>query len=55
MSVDDLSSLFDLSRHHQATDTRNVLDSSAPTVRRGKEREVPKKKKPSSIRKVTRQ
>ena len=30
----------------------NVLDSSAPTVRRGKERETPKKKKPSALRKV---
>lgn len=33
--------------------TRNALDSSAPTVMRGKERETPKKKKPSSLRKVT--
>lgn len=33
--------------------TRNVLDSSAPVKMRGKERETPKKKKPSSLRKVT--
>ena len=31
---------------------RNVLDSSAPSVMRGKEREKPKKKRPSSLRKV---
>lgn len=31
---------------------RNVLDSSAPLVRRGKERESPKKKKPSALKKV---
>lgn len=32
---------------------RNMMDSSAPTAMRGKEREVPKKRKPSSLRKVT--
>ncbi len=32
----------------------NTLDSSAPQ-KRGKEREVPKQKKPSSLKKVTRQ
>ncbi len=32
----------------------NALDSSAPAVRRGKEREQPKKKKPTALRKVTR-
>eukprot|EP00731_Ephydatia_muelleri_P017820 Em0010g918a len=31
---------------------RNALDSSAPLVRRGKERETPKKKKPSALKKV---
>ena len=31
---------------------RNALDSSAPMKMRGKERETPKKKKPSSLRKV---
>lgn len=31
----------------------NALDSSAPTVRRGKERETPKKKRPSALRKVS--
>ena len=31
---------------------RNVLDSSAPSVMRRKEREKPKKKRPSSLRKV---
>jgi selenocysteine insertion sequence-binding protein 2 len=30
----------------------NPLDSSAPTIRRGKEREAPKKKRPSALRKV---
>ncbi len=30
----------------------NVLDSSAPSIRRGKERETPKKKRPSALRKV---
>lgn len=30
----------------------NMLDSSAPTKRRGKEREIPKAKKPSALRKV---
>ncbi|XP_003382852.1 PREDICTED: selenocysteine insertion sequence-binding protein 2-like [Amphimedon queenslandica] len=32
--------------------TKNVLDSSAPSVMRGKERETPKKRKPSSLRKI---
>lgn len=32
--------------------TGNPLDSSAPSKRRGKEREVPKNKKPSALRKV---
>jgi selenocysteine insertion sequence-binding protein 2 len=32
--------------------TRNVLDSSAPVIMRGKEKETPKKKKPSSLRKI---
>ena len=31
---------------------RNVLDSSAPTKRRGKEREKPKKKKPTKMKKL---
>ena len=31
----------------------NALDSSAPTQRRGKEKEQPKKKKLSAIRKVS--
>ena len=31
---------------------RNMLDSSAPSMRRGKERETPKKKKPTPLRKV---
>lgn len=30
----------------------NILDSSAPAQRRGKEREAPKKKRPSALRKV---
>ena len=34
---------------------RNLMDSSAPKTMRGKEKEGPKKKKPSSLRKVTRQ
>ena len=29
-----------------------MLDSSAPSMRRGKERETPKKKKPTPLRKV---
>ncbi len=33
--------------------TGNALDSSAPNQRRGKEREVPRKKKPSALRKVS--
>ena len=33
--------------------TGNVLDSTAPSVRRGKEREAPKPKKPTQLRKVT--
>ncbi len=32
---------------------RNTLDSSAPSMRRGKERETPKKKKASTLRKVS--
>lgn len=32
--------------------TLNPLDSSAPTVKRGKERETPKSKKPSPLKKV---
>ena len=39
-------------RTESQTTPRNVLDSSAPVIRRGKERESPKKKKPSAIRKV---
>lgn len=31
----------------------NAMDSSAPTARRGKERETPKKKRPSALRKVS--
>ena len=31
---------------------RNVLDSSAPVRYRGKERETPKAKKPSSLKRV---
>lgn len=32
--------------------TGNPMDSSAPSTRRGKEREVPKTRKPSALRKV---
>jgi selenocysteine insertion sequence-binding protein 2 len=32
--------------------TGNVLDSTAPSVRRGKEREAPKPKKPTQLRKI---
>ena len=32
--------------------TGNVLDSTAPVTRRGKERETPKAKKPTQLRKV---
>ena len=38
-----------------AVNPRNLMDSSAPKTMRGKEKEGPKKKKPSSLRKVTRQ
>ena len=31
---------------------RNVLDASAPTKRRGKEREKPKRKKPTTLKKL---
>lgn len=31
---------------------RNVLDASAPLRHRGKEREIPKAKKPSSLKRV---
>ena len=31
---------------------RNTLDSTAPTIKRGKEREKPKKKRPSKMRKI---
>lgn len=37
----------------EVTRTGNPMDSSAPTTRRGKERETPKKKRPSALRKVT--
>jgi len=30
----------------------NPLDSTAPTFKRGKEREIPKAKKPSALKKV---
>ena len=41
--------------HHlqDAVTPRNILDSSAPVQRRGKERETVKKKKPSNMRKVS--
>ena len=38
----------------EVTRSGNPMDSSAPTARRGKEREGPKKKKMSALRKVTR-
>ena len=31
---------------------RNALDSTAPTIRRGKEREKPKKRRPTKMRKI---
>ena len=31
---------------------RNTLDSTAPTIKRGKEREKPKKKRPTKMRKI---
>ena len=31
----------------------NALDSSAPSLRRGKEKEQPKKKRPSALRRVS--
>lgn len=37
---------------HIGRRTGNALDSSAPTIRRGKERETPKKRRPSALRKV---
>ena len=37
---------------NNATPVRNTLDSSAPTIRRGKEREKPKKKRPTKMRKI---
>lgn len=39
--------------HEAKQRSGNALDSSAPTVRRGKERETPKKKRPSALRKVS--
>ena len=36
----------------QASVSGNVLDSTAPVMRRGKERETPKHKKPTPLRKV---
>ena len=35
-----------------APQVRNVLDASAPTKRRGKEREKPKRKKPTTLKKL---
>ncbi|KAI1280711.1 Selenocysteine insertion sequence-binding protein 2 [Halotydeus destructor] len=32
--------------------SRNLLDSTAPKIRRGKEREFPKKKKPSAVKRI---
>lgn len=40
-------------RGQEAQRSGNALDASAPTVRRGKERETPKKKRPSALRKVS--
>lgn len=39
--------------HEDGSRSGNAMDSSAPAIRRGKEREVPKKKRPSALRKVT--
>ena len=36
----------------QAQTVRNALDSTAPTIRRGKEREKPKKRRPTKMRKI---
>ena len=46
-------SLFIVVLVFQEANPRNILDASAPSVRRGKEREAPKKKKPTSLRKVS--
>ena len=37
---------------HSPAAILNPLDTSAPTVKRGKERETPKAKKPSALKKV---
>ena len=36
----------------QLQTVRNALDSTAPTIRRGKEREKPKKRRPTKMRKI---
>ena len=36
----------------QVQTVRNALDSTAPTIRRGKEREKPKKRRPTKMRKI---
>ena len=36
----------------KAPPVRNTLDSTAPTIKRGKEREKPKKKRPTKLRKI---
>jgi hypothetical protein len=39
-------------RFNQVKTPHNPLDSSAPLVKKGKQREVPKAKKPTSLKKV---
>ncbi|XP_048828701.1 selenocysteine insertion sequence-binding protein 2-like isoform X3 [Brienomyrus brachyistius] len=39
-------------RNQACTPPHNILDSSAPRVKRGKEREIPKAKRPTALKKV---
>ncbi|XP_072554399.1 selenocysteine insertion sequence-binding protein 2-like isoform X4 [Paramormyrops kingsleyae] len=39
-------------RNQACTSPHNILDSSAPRVKRGKEREIPKAKRPTALKKV---
>lgn len=41
-------------RFSQVKTPHNPLDSSAPLIKKGKQREVPKAKKPTSLKKVRR-
>ncbi|XP_069767376.1 selenocysteine insertion sequence-binding protein 2-like isoform X2 [Narcine bancroftii] len=51
-SVKDCGSMKNVHNNHQIIGFHNPLDSGAPRMKRGKEREIPKAKRPTALKKI---